>query len=566
MKKYFQQISQQFSKNSTRIYLVLANVVLTCFAIWFSNVGLLPFKNLGDFAFFVILALMFALYRPGWAFVLFIGSLALENINLAPSSIGISLRPYQLFGALTLLAVALRHLIGRRVVTLFKLKWYDALPILFVLSGFLSGLGAANRGLSLKQALIAASFVALYFLVRVYVQSFADLGKIALFFLSSGVVVVCYSIWQNIRFSSGFKSFETMPGRPNGTFSEPDWLGIYLTFLLASLLVWLFYVSKNHNEKESRLILNFKFEILNQFFNVQIFKKVVVYIFITLVTIALILTVSRSAWIGAVLIALGFLKIVLLYGEKESQVTGRSGKFWQSVMFDLKRPWNWKGFSKSSGFLVGIFAISVGAIFVFHLTTFQLGSRVQSTGGLQKITIACQGGLDVAVPQKINNVEELANYQCWHINLEDIEKEKKLGSIVQEVYRSDPNVGIRGKIYRTAFEQIKKHPIVGIGWGSVSTILGTDERGTGLNASNIFLDSWLGAGLLGLLAFSVLLGYVFVFAYLKFVKSQGTEIASTFVIFGVFAIFVPNLFNSGIFLGFVWVFLAIAVSLLADTK
>ena len=110
------------------------------------------------------------------------------------------------------------------------------------------------------------------------------------------------------------------------------------------------------------------------------------------------------------------------------------------------------------------------------------------------------------------------------------------------------------------------HPVLGIGWGSINKILGTDERGAGLNASNIFLEVWLGAGLLGFLAFVILLGYILVASVFAFISNDdksknGTAIV--FVMLGWAAVVIPNLFNSGIFLGFVWVYLATAISLLS---
>ena len=83
MQNYFQQLLEQVSKNATKLYLILANVLLTVFAIWFSNVGLLPFKNPGDFAFFAVLIFLFTLYRTGWAFVFLVGFLVLSSADSA---------------------------------------------------------------------------------------------------------------------------------------------------------------------------------------------------------------------------------------------------------------------------------------------------------------------------------------------------------------------------------------------------------------------------------------------------------------------------------------------------
>ena len=41
---------------------------------------------------------------------------------------------------------------------------------------------------------------------------------------------------------------------------------------------------------------------------------------------------------------------------------------------------------------------------------------------------------------------------------------------------------------------------------------------------------------------------------------------TAFIILGWTAIVIPNLFNSGIFLGFLWIYLAIAVSLIEAKK
>ncbi len=540
----FEKIVAQLSKNSIKAYLILANVLLIVFAIWFFNVGLLPFKNFGDFIFFVILILVFALYRPGWAFVFFVGFLALENINLAPVQLGIMVRPYQLLGALTLLAVALQFLMGRKVVVFPRLKWYDALPALFVLGGFLGCLAATNKSSSLKQAVVAASFVVLYFLVRMYIQSIEDLKRIAPFFLSSGVVIAAYAIWQNIRFSQGARSFEVMAGRPNGTFTEPDWLGIYLVFLVSIVMVIIFYCNKNCKDKKS-VIFNF----LN-------------YLFLIIIFTALILTVSRSAWIGAILIILGYLKISLLYNENIGQSALKKLKFLDGILLVIDRPWNWKEFLVALKNILIVGIVSFGIVYIFRLTNFQLASRAQSASGMQKITIACNSPV-LFVNDRIGSLSDLAQHNCLHINLEEIAGKKAEGKFIQEVYRPDPNVGIRAKIYGVAFEQIKQHPLLGIGWGSISNILGTDERGSGLNASNIFLEIWLGSGLLGFLSFVILLGYIFVSSCGRFVATNGSDVTATFILFGLFAIVIPNLFNSGIFLGFVWAYLGVAIGLLA---
>jgi hypothetical protein len=65
----------------------------------------------------------------------------------------------------------------------------------------------------------------------------------------------------------------------------------------------------------------------------------------------------------------------------------------------------------------------------------------------------------------------------------------------------------------------------------------------------------------------ILLGYIFAKAVRMFLdRNTADKTIATFIMLGWAAIVIPNLFNSGIFLGFVWVYLAAAVGLLAENK
>jgi hypothetical protein len=549
MIEYIKKIISDIQVNSVKSYLVLANVVLVIFAIWFSNAGLLPFSNLGDFLFFAIFGLALAIYRPGWAFVLFVGSLVLENINLMPKGLGLALRPYQFISLVIIIALIIRFA-GKRLPMpaeefFPKFRWFDALPIIFSLGGFLSIWNSIDKGVSIKQSLIAFSFVIIYFLVRIYVQSLEDLKRIAPFFVSSAIIITLYGIWQNIAFVHEGNSFEIMPGRPNATFAEPDWLGIYIALLISVFFSLVYYAHKKYSYIPS-LILN-----QGSISNDQIKKYLilaVLYGLITLSFITLILTVSRSAWLGTTLVTIGFLKIMLTNGSwKVSE-------------------WNWKKFIRSTGNIVAVIVISIGIIYIFSLTRFQIFSRAASVGGIQKITISCSQNHPPA-PETVQSIYELQQYECRHINLEDIENEKALGNDVLEISRPDPNVNIRADIYRKSIEQIKQHPFGGIGWGNINNLLGKNTYGTGFNASDIFLEVWLGAGLLGILSFGILLLYIFIKSLVWFIDNKNEDkTIPTFVMLGWLALVIPNLFNSGIFLGFLWTYLAVAVSLLKTEK
>jgi len=529
----------QFTK--TQLYLMAGNFLLVFFLIFLSNLGILPLKNISDFLFFTFLFLFFSLYRPGWAFLFFAGTIMLENINLAPDYLGIAVRPYQFFGALIILAILVRLIAKRLNFSLEKLRWYDFLVILITVGGFISALTSLNRALSFKLSVIIATFAALYILVRNFIRDIDDLKKIIPFFLSSSLIAILYGIWQNVQFARGSIAYEVMPGRPNATFAEADWLGIYLVFLIVAVYAIIFYYNNLFTEKNSPEISNSQFPISNKIPKPK-FQKIAPHLLFIPSYILLILTVSRSAWLGALAATLVFLFLILT---------------------NLKlspKDWQWKNFRINlSGMIIsGIMAVAI--VYFFNLTSFQLFNRVQSAGsGLQKITIACKA--DAGVPEKVDTSEELIRYGCRHINLEEIKMEEARGNLIREIYRTDPNVNIRKEIYGKSWQEIKKNPVLGIGWGSIGKVLGTDERGASLNASNIFLEVWLGSGLLGIVALLLLWFYILLRSILNFIKTTDPQ-EKAFVVFIIaswFGLTVANLFNSGIMLGFLWIFMAVAM-------
>ena len=510
--------------NNTRGYLLLASLFLVFFLILLSNLKVLPIGNIGDFLFLTFVFLAFALYRPGWAFLFFIGTIALENINLAPESLGIAVRSYQFFAAITIFAVLVRLAARRLNFKLPRFHWVDGLLIIFALAGFISALGSSASKLAFKQSLVALSFVAIYFLARIFIQNTEDLKKIIPFFLSSSVIVVLYGIWQNVRFSQGLSSFETMPGRPNATFTEADWLGIFIVFLIATLYSIIYYFFR-----QRRISL----WLTNSF----------LYLLLTASYIILILTVSRSAWLGALAVTISYLLIIFT-----------------NLSLNPKN-WQWKNTLKIKLQILLSIIISVAIVYFFNLTSFQLFNRAESTGtGLQKITISCKSEGFLELGSRIDSVNELNQYGCRHINLEEIDAEKENGNFVTEVYRKDPNIGIRGEIYQKSWEQIKAHPLLGIGWGSIGEILGRDGRGAILNSSNLFLEIWLGAGILGLASFLLFWSYILVASLKAFRANNNREstVYSLFILVAWIALTIPNLFNAGIFLGILWIFLGIS--------
>lgn len=527
------QFIEKFQGNNLGSYLVLVNVLLLFFGIIFSNTGLLPFKNTGDFIFFAILGLMFALYRPGWAFLFFVGTIVLENINVASVGLGFAIRPYQLFGILTIIAFAFLFFRKRIGFPLPKFIWVDWLVLAFVFFSFTSSFFSNQKGGSLKYSIVIAFFAALYFLIKIYIQSFSDAKKIIPFFLGSSMAVILYAIWQNVRFEKGLASFEVMPGRPNATFTEADWLGMFLAFVIAVIYSIIFYAIKKHQKNEGNSISNSKNLSLTTCF-----------LFLVFTYIAIIITASRSAWLGAIFVTLVFLKIILTNGQWNISV------------------WQWKTFSKIFASIVLTIGLSWLIISIFNLTRFDFLGRIQSTAGFQKITIACQNPKNIP-PKTIQSVEELSQYECEHIDLEEIDNKKREGKVIAEILRPDPNVNIRGEIYQKSLQIIKSNFVLGIGWGSIPVTLGSDEKGTEFNSSNIFLEVWLGSGIFGLIAFVSIFAYILIYSIKNVLQNDAEKkIASIFVLLGFVSIIIPNLFNSGLFLGMLWLYIGVSVALL----
>lgn len=392
----------------------ISGFLLAFLVIVLSNLGFFPL-NQAIFIIATIVLFMFSTYNPYWIFGLFLVSLPLEVVNLAPQSLGITVRPYQFIGSILVFAVVFRAIQGK--FHIFKFKIMDWLILAFAISAFLGYFGSSNSIEVFKQAIILASFAILYFLGRIFFQKMEDLRRFIPWFLGSSFFVAIYSVWQNWRFLYGGNHFEVMPGRANGTFTEADWLGMFLVLILSIIFVWIY----------------------NESFKIKSTKRsLFLYFYLLLIFIAIIVTVSRSAWLGAGIVLVTFF-VFLVW------------KFWKNKSYDNLR-------IISSVVLTGV--ISLFLVKTIPLTNFELGNRIQSTGsGLQEITISCKNKQTTKQLQQqlqqLEQLEQLEHLKCRHINLEEIETEKEKGNFVTRVKREDPNVSIRKEIYQTSmFEAI----------------------------------------------------------------------------------------------------------------
>ena len=539
MKNMLSTLSLPFGWSMNKLMLVFFNIFAGLVLIILSHNGVLPLDPV-NFVFFSCVGFLFALYRPGWAFLFLIGMLPYEIISIAPESFGIAIRPYQWLLVLVASALLVRLALKRFPFHTFIPNFWDMSVVIFSISAFLSAFMSDHKTIAIKLSVILLSFVLLYFVTRIFVRSIDDARMLLPFLFSSFLVIAFYAIWQNLFFLSGRESFEVMAGRPNATFSEADWLGGYLAMMITMLIALIVspsLISKYASIKETRLIAS-----LMLFFGF----------------VALIITVSRSAWLATLA---GTAAALIIFS-------------WQRGIFDALRWQNRQVLKRASHvmFFISIpFFLALFIVLAFNLSPFDLLDRSRSVAsGQQKITIACEK--EIALPEKIGSTGELAGFGCYHIRLEDITAERSAGRYVTAILRSDPNIEIRQNIYTKITLLIREHWLTGIGFGVVSQYLGADERpasptrqggGAELNASNLFLEVWLGAGLVGFLAFLFFwfgLGLRWLFIACKGNAPLALVLGSMFVSITVF-----NLFNSGLFLAWFFVFLAFLVLPVSET-
>ena len=473
--------------------------------------------------FFTSLLFLGALYRPNWCFLLLAAVIPFETISLVPSDFGFSLRPYQWVFLLLATALLVRMMSRRTAWPLIQPTrldfWLALIPIGAIISGLISG------GEGVRLAFVVASFYGLYLLGRVFLKTPGDVRIAFITLISSSVVSLVFGIIQNIAFERGTLLQTVMPGRPNGTFAEPDWLGFFSAMLLIFIFTSLYRVPKETATDNIPLL--------------RIFWHSAVLI---PVLITLILTVSRSAWLSA------FVALVVWTGAALfSEGKGALGRILQSAQI-----------------LVIACVVSLLIVVDVPLTRFELLNRAESTAtGLQEITVACDAPTNL--PREIGGLDDLQPFGCRHIDLEERAVLATAGFSIQTTRRPDPNVVIRSEIYRSTWAEIRTHPIFGIGWGNIGIVLGVDENGAAYNASNVWLEVLLGAGLIGLIGLIGALGEIFFRSAREIFDQKSPAIREylPLVLSALSVFLVFNLFNAGLLIGFVWICLAAAPVLLS---
>ncbi|MCK5080880.1 MAG: O-antigen ligase family protein [Candidatus Moranbacteria bacterium] len=535
-------------------WVAVIGVLLNAALIIMDAAGFLPL-SLINFVLVFSGVFALALYRPIWVFWLFIISLPLESVIISSQQFPVSFRPFQMIGLMLFLATVILIVLkikNKNLPALIKFDrskffergvhfgFQDSLVLTLGLLSFVSLANALVFGVTLKLNLVLLSFVMLYFLARFYLQERQRKLEALWFFVATSLPVLIFGIYQAVAFKMNWIDFQVFAERSNGTFTEPDWFGIYLVFL-GAVIYWI--KLQLFKTKNSTMIAQWEIRRVGQWFlNFYLF----------LIFVVLLLTVARSAW-------LGFLGVTITYFGL---------LIWQKYLFKLKR-FSFKSFFRETLWMGVAYLLSILVVMGFGLSNFNLANRAgSSVSGLQEITISCQKNSEV--PAEISSIEILEQYNCRHIRLDEIHTEKNLGLEVKKVFRPDPNIEIRKNIYGVTWSEIKKHPIIGQGLGSSSEVLGKDNYGHGLNASNIFLEVWFSWGILGLITFSILFlspGFKAVKDICLFYRSSPRRTKaenkseqpslSLFVILTSGALIIPNLFNAGIFLVIFWIWLAL---------
>ena len=498
-----------------RVFLVFLGIVGVA-SIILLNTGVLPLVPTYAL-FYLVLLFLFGLYRPEWLWLAVAFFLPFEILTVAVVGTSIDIRGYQ-FGMVALGAATLVLLLQKKR-TLPILRWFDGALGLLLIGAVLTFVLRQLPLASVKEIIILFSFAFLYGLGRIFIRKKSDVEHFLAALTVSGVVTALYALWQILMFQGGGQHFMVMPGRPNSVLEEADWLGFFMGMIgLVTLVAFL---------KAKEWYRELSFALLTLLF-----------------LVTLIITVSRSAWLS---MAVGLFVLALLLGVEF--VSG----------FVHARPKNIRTIFK---FFLGVpvfLVLAVGIVVGTHLTRFELDERLASTGGQQLITAACTKEVDP--PKEIVSLDELAVYGCQHINLEEQSDFENQGYVIAEVSRPDPNVSIRKSLYQQTGSILKEHFLLGLGWGESLKVFGTDGRGAGLNSSNLFLEVWLGSGLLGLWGLLFFwFGILYALVNRLIHKREMTDGFwwSALVLALWCQVTVFNLFNAGLLLGVFVVFVMLA--------
>lgn len=513
-----------FRPKASRWFLLLASSVFVVLIVLYA-MGMTPFPAWSFWAASVPLA-FFAFLYPSEGMKLIVMMLPLEAVVFDSGLFDAQFRLYQILSVGVGTGYAQLFFSQTKTSRRFRLLWIDWVVILLCMV-VLAGAVVNGGGMpDLKIAVVFLFCVLLYGVSRVSIRSLSDIRGwmpyiVGPVFFSSVFVIV-----QSFLFEKGWLANHVMDARPHGTFPEADWLGGFLALGVACLVAALFGLRRGGIIERNVLLGRF------------LVVECLLFAFI-----ALVLTVSRSAWVaGAAAVAIFALSLIFCFGPRRAAS-------------QLGSSFNYLGL------LAALLFFATGIISVLGLSRFDFGNRLGSAvTGEQKITIACRDAAQI--PSSIGSVDDLAARGCLHIGLEERELYVEKGYVIGSTVRPDPNTGIRMRIWSQAVSLIGDNPLTGIGWNAAGKELGTDGRGTPLNASNLWLEFALTSGLATAVLVTILFGYIVWRSAAVILVAPSSDIPwAVLMTFG--AVFVFNMFNAGTLLGYLWVWLGAVVSMLA---
>lgn len=438
-----------------------------------------------------------SIFRPAFGIAFLVAAGSLDTVTI------LGARPYQWVLVFCLVSLAASFVLDRKEVEQKEKKWswfVVLLPLLFL--GSITGLVNADVfSFSLKQTAVLAVCLLIALLVYWEASKGKEEGwRIINVLAFSSVPVNLFAVYQNVAHEFGWPSFEAMTARPNGFFYEPDWLGMYAVFLMATVFFYLLA-----GKASRRALAGY-------------------YLILLLNAVVLVITVARASWLAmlaSILAAAGFMLILFLL-----RLADKKDIFRLAFHF---------------GGLIIVLLISILAVNALHLTRFNLKDRVESIYKEEHI---------ITVAENDSTREKIK------IDLEEIEFYKSQGWRVYEEKVSDENVDARYAAFTSNREIGLEHPILGQGQGSVLA-----KKNYIDNANNIFYEWWISAGLIGIFSFVLLLLTPLYGVFRAFLsgKKVTREQAGRYVmiLMGVISIVVTNIFNSGVFFVPMWILLGI---------
>lgn len=422
----------------------------------------------------------------------------------------VELRFYQIAVLLLLGLVGYRYARGQisaaELLRLFRSPM-SRLFVVFVLCAAVSLWNSPNILRGVQETLVLISFLVIYWVTMFHVNQKKDLDGVFYVALASSLVTALIALAQVVAYKMGLELIEVMPGRPNSILPEPDWLGFFMVFSLVILLIVPFL---RRSEKDWRLVRLFD-------------KRYLTYGLQALFFIVIILTIARASWLAATAVIGAYLLITFIDDNNPFLMPIAQGV---RIFF--------------------VFLLSLGIIYSLHLTPFSLKNRALSIVTGQEVHAVMtdpETGKEVSIKKS-----EIENYTKKGIEV----KQKKV---------EDINISRRTESFTDNFDIILKHPLLGIGFGGIETVFGK-----GVNANNIFMEVWIATGTLGLIIFLLVLYCLVREWVVYFVKRRNRQNTAylLFVILGLVAMVIPNMFNSGLFLGFFWIYLGLADKILTS--